>query len=131
MNISSNKRILILDDDQALLRSLQIILEDKGYEVLTFSNPVQGCDFIRNRAPLIDELPDIVLLDYAMPLLRGDEVLLLLHRVLESSCRIFLISAHTDIVSELDLDKLGVEAFFAKPLDMDQLLACLQKEKAA
>jgi DNA-binding NtrC family response regulator len=40
---------------------------------------------------------------------------------LPQSCKVILISGHTDIVEILNLKAMGVSAFLSKPLDLDQL----------
>lgn len=54
------KKILLVDDDEDLLRSFQVILESKGYEVITVSNGKDG--FVK----LKEEKPDLLVLDVMM-----------------------------------------------------------------
>jgi CheY-like chemotaxis protein len=61
----SKKRILICDDDPAILRVLQVNLEIEGYEVLAAQN---GEDAVK---VALAERPDLVILDIMMPRLDG------------------------------------------------------------
>jgi DNA-binding NtrC family response regulator len=54
------QKILLIDDDQDLLRSLQVILESKGYEVLTTEDAKIG------RSLIDSEKPDLLVLDVMM-----------------------------------------------------------------
>jgi len=62
-------RILTIDDEQAVRRSIRFYLEDSGYEVIEASNGKEGLDRIRHGSP------DLVLSDLRMPEMDGLEVL--------------------------------------------------------
>ncbi|WP_051309021.1 response regulator [Desulfogranum japonicum] len=62
-------RILIIDDEQAILDSFQEYLEDYGYEILTAHNGRQGLELAHS------EQPDLILVDLRMPKVGGLEVL--------------------------------------------------------
>jgi CheY-like chemotaxis protein len=61
--------VLVVDDEFGIVDVLEIILTDEGYRVLTACNGKQGL------ARLAVETPDVVLLDFMMPMLGGAEVL--------------------------------------------------------
>ena len=61
------KKILIIDDDQELLKMLQTYFEMKGYRISTARDGVQGLK-------MTEENPDIILLDINMPRIDGIEV---------------------------------------------------------
>jgi CheY-like chemotaxis protein len=63
-------RILVLDDDQDILRIVQLRLERNGHVVVGFSSPQKALETV-----LAGELPDIVVLDISMPDISGLEVL--------------------------------------------------------
>jgi CheY-like chemotaxis protein len=61
--------VLVVDDEFGIVDVLETILTDEGYRVLTACNGKQGL------ARLAAETPDVVLLDFMMPILGGAEVL--------------------------------------------------------
>jgi CheY-like chemotaxis protein len=61
--------ILVVDDEFGIAETLQLLLEDEGYHVVTASNGRQGLQ------RLADGVPDLVLLDYMMPGLDGPGML--------------------------------------------------------
>lgn len=66
------KRILLIDDNEQGLLARRILLEDLGYEIETASN---GADGLRCFGACAESAPfDLVVTDYRMPGLRGDEV---------------------------------------------------------
>jgi CheY-like chemotaxis protein len=60
---------LVVDDEFGIVDVLETVLTDAGYRVLTASNGKQGL------ARLSQEKPDVILLDFMMPLLSGGEML--------------------------------------------------------
>jgi len=55
-----NEKILLVDDDEDLLRSLQVILESNGFDVITSDNAEKGHSLLRA------EKPDLLVLDVMM-----------------------------------------------------------------
>jgi len=125
--------ILIVDDDEAIRRSLDKILRYEGYETVLASNGSQGVNLA------LQESPDLILLDIKMPRMDGLEVLqTLMSQGTESP--VVMISGHGTIQTALEATKLGAFDFLEKPLDRERLLiVCrnalekktLQEEKAA
>jgi CheY-like chemotaxis protein len=61
--------VLVVDDEFGIVDVVETILADEGYRVLTASNGKQG--LVR----LAEEKPDVILLDFMMPILGGAEML--------------------------------------------------------
>jgi len=55
------KKILIIDDDPVIVKYLQAIFSDNGYESCTASSSMEGLDIVRK------EKPDLITLDLQMP----------------------------------------------------------------
>ncbi|MFH0760468.1 MAG: response regulator [Bacteroidota bacterium] len=55
-----NKRVLIIDDDEDLLRSFQVTLESQGFAVITSESGINGLALLRS------EKPDLLVLDVMM-----------------------------------------------------------------
>lgn len=64
-----SQKILIVEDDQAILEMYQIKLESEGYKVSTASNGQLGLEAAQKIKP------DVILLDLMMPEMTGDEML--------------------------------------------------------
>jgi two-component system, OmpR family, response regulator MprA len=58
-------KVLVLDDDNALLRLLRLTLTSEGFEVITASNGLEGLEKVDQ------EPPDVILLDLEMPVMDG------------------------------------------------------------
>jgi DNA-binding NtrC family response regulator len=108
--------IVIVDNDTAFLRSVELMLRAVGHRVHTFFDPETACGYIERGGR-----PDILLLDYLMPRLSGVELLERIRKFLSHDTRVILISGHTDLIQSLDLGAIGVTAFLPKPLDLQKL----------
>lgn len=107
--------ILIVDDEKDIRISLQGILEDEGYQVLTASDGEDALTTIRA------ELPDLVLLDIWMPGMDGMETLSLLKDEFPFLTTV-MISGHGTIETAVKATKLGAYDFIEKPLSLDKVL---------
>lgn len=110
------KRILAIDDAPATLRLLDIALAREGYEVATHLTGEEGL------AAVFAELPDLVILDIALPDISGWEVLARLredHR--STDVPVLIMSAHDtdDIQGRADMS--SASAFLGKPFPPEEL----------
>jgi DNA-binding response OmpR family regulator len=106
------KRVLIVDDERAILKVLGIKLEISGYDVVTASNGEEALDLVKSMCP------DIVLLDVIMPGMDGFEVLQKVRAV--SELPVIVFSAKPENARKAF--SLGANYFLAKPLDMDEMV---------
>jgi len=106
-------RILILNDEPDLLEVTSIVLNDLGHSVETISNGVAVVEIARRFDP------DLILLDWVMPGLQGDQVFFMLRRNLERRVPVVLMSALSDGAERAKL--IGTDAFLPKPFDARQL----------
>ena len=114
-------RVVIIDDDMALLRSLDLLLSSRGHDVWVFNDSQKARDFIQDGEEI-----DALIVDVIMPGGRGDALLESLQGSLKESCRVVLVSGHTDLVEHMDLRAFGVSLFLPKPLDFQALCEALQ-----
>lgn len=107
--------ILVIDDEQAIRRLLELTLEPAGYKVTTAANGADGIALAANRPP------DLILLDLGLPDSDGQEVLA---RLREWYFRPIIIlsakDAETEIVRALDH---GANDYLTKPFRQLELLA--------
>jgi DNA-binding response OmpR family regulator len=108
-------KILVVDDDTLLRRSLKYRLEHEGYAVITADSGEDALTSARR------DLPDLILLDIGLPDRDGLNVARTLQREMDMPI-IFLTgrSQEADIVVGLEL---GAEDYITKPFGMRELLA--------
>ena len=110
------KRILIIEDDQAILRGLKDNLEFESYEILTAVDGKEGYDLAR------DEDPDLILLDLMLPRMNGYEIC----KQLRSEGRttpILILTARGEEVERIRGLDLGADDYVTKPFSVPELLA--------
>ncbi|MCX7817776.1 MAG: response regulator [Kiritimatiellae bacterium] len=111
-------RVLIIDDDRTIVRTLQMAFSEHGARVFAASDPIQGVRLA------IDERPDVILLDLQMPAGGGAAVLQSLSRnVLTHLIPVICITAlQGDDVRDACL-AAGSRAFITKPFSPAAVVA--------
>jgi len=111
-----NKKILVVDDEDDILHFLELVLEEKGYDVITASGGHEAL----TRAQM--DKPDLVLLDIMMPQMDGWEVLKLL-RVDEETTRIpvAMLSARIEAKDRVQGLQEGAIDYICKPFSLQEL----------
>ena len=108
-------RMMVLDDDMNLTPALQAYFEANGYDVDTDNNPVQALERMR------DSHYDILLLDFLMEPLCGDEVVSRL-REFDRDIYIILLTGHMELAPPLNtLRELDIQGYYEKSDRFDQL----------
>ena len=113
-------RIMVVDNDAALLRSLVILLEGEGHEVAGFACPVRALEHLEG-----SEAPDLLLVDYVMPAMDGLQFLRAATGRMENPCRAILMSGHGEQLEGVRLPERGVEALLSKPIDLTALRSAI------
>ena len=106
--------IILIDDDKNILTSISMLLENEGYKVSTFSDGESGLKAI------LENSPDIAVVDIKMPRLDGIELLKKLRRTSNMPV-IFLTSKDTEIDELLGL-KIGADDYITKPFSQRILI---------
>lgn len=115
-------RVLVVEDEPAVMRFLEALLSDQGYEVMRARNGVEA--MVALTAPK-SELPHAILLDIGLPLEGGVSVLTFLRNVMRSAMPVIVVTGRQDPEEEAAIRKLGVTAFLRKPPNAQQILSAL------
>jgi len=110
-----SNRILLVDDDALLRRSLAFSLEQAGYSVNTAATAEDALSLAR-RAP-----PDLILLDIGLPGIDGLEALKTIQR--EFDVPVIFLTARRRELDEIVGLELGASDYITKPFNTDVLLA--------
>ena len=108
-------RVLLVDDDPALLRLLSLRLEAENYAVVTASNGEEALRIVTA------ERPDVVLTDLRMDGLDGAALLDELGRR-APGLPVIVLTAHGSIPEAVELTRLGAFGFLTKPVDKEAML---------
>lgn len=115
----SPRRVMIVDDDDAIREALEDVLGDEGYEVMTMSDGKQALDHLRRGAE-----PHAIVVDLWMPIMDGWKFLdeLLADGQL-SQIPIVVLTA----VRDQRARELGVAEVLTKPVQLHQVLDTLER----
>ncbi len=110
-------KILIVDDEPINVKVCQKFLNELGYK-----RCIPLTDSTRAIAVILDERPDVVILDVMMPVLSGVDVLKLIRRHDElAHLPVLIMTASSDRTTKLTVLNLGATDFLTKPVDPSEL----------
>ena len=110
---TTDKLILVVDDEPRMIQFIRMNLELEGYRVIQASNGLEALDKVR------DELPDLAIMDVMMPDLDGFETLRILRETSDVPVIMLTVKAEEDdIVRGL---RLGADDYVTKPFSPREL----------
>lgn len=123
--VRGNGRVLLVDDDRALLEATCASLTDLGYVVSAFHNPIEALNAFRIRPHTFD----VLVTDMTMPRLTGDALGAAV-RELRPDLPMILVSGFSDLVTPEQVCANGFAAFLAKPLRPAALAQAIEQIRA-
>jgi len=114
-------KILVLEDDRAILEALEMALQDGGYQTVTSTQNGERIEQL-----LREGLPDLILLDILLSGHDGRDICKRLKA--QETTRyipVVMISAHP-AAKDAALEA-GADGFLAKPFDLDELMAMVEQ----
>jgi len=113
-------KLLVIDDDVALLELLRVHLKNAGHVVRIVSDAADGI-----RA-LLSDPPELVVSDISMPYLDGFELLRALRaEPLTQGIPVIFLTGRSDDDSPVKARALGVNDYLSKPIRAEELLASI------
>ncbi|MDB5345246.1 MAG: rpfG 3 [Schlesneria sp.] len=112
-----NAKILIVDDEPINVKVCQKYLHELGYKKC-----IGLTDSTRTIAVILDERPDVIILDVMMPIVSGVDVLKLIRRHDElAHLPVLILTASADRTTKLTVLNLGATDFLTKPIDPSEM----------
>ena len=113
-------KIMMIDDEKDCMESLVSALEPAGYQAEMFTSPADAITgYAKGRF-------DVVITDMRMPRMTGIQVLRIL-REMDPDARVIIMTGYGDAETAIAAVNNGAYAFFAKPVDIADLLAVLER----
>ena len=112
-------RILVIDDEAEIRRSVRMILEYEGYEVVEASSGPEGLAMAEREAP------DLVFLDIKMPGMDGLDALQRI-KASNETLPVVIISGHGTVSTAVEATKAGAFDFIEKPLASERVLVTIR-----
>ena len=118
---TNRKHILIIDDDVNMLKTLRYYLQD-AYKVTVINSGKVAIDF------LLKYTPDLILLDYMMPMYNGAAVLKIIKsREATKDIPVYFLTGQTDRTTVMECLSLTPAGYIIKPVAKDALLDKMAK----
>ena len=108
-------KVLVVDDEPPIRKLLRMGLSTQGYEILEAPNGKMSLE-------LLEQKPDLVILDLGLPDMKGLELLRMM-RSRNEAVPIVVLSSRGDEVGKVQALDLGADDYITKPFGMDELLA--------
>jgi len=117
-----SEKVLLVDDEEAIIAMERQILERLGYEVFPCSGSMEALDTFRARPDQFD----LVITDMAMPNLSGDKLAAELVRI-RPDIPILLCTGFSETLTEDRIEALGIRGLVLKPIIMKDLALKIRK----
>jgi len=110
-----DKKILVIDNDIALCKLLEAVLNDNGYDVTISTNPYEGVALFKNSDY------SLVITDIKMPGMDGIQVLEQIKRI-NPITHVIIITAHATVDISIQALRKGADDMLTKPFESPELL---------
>ena len=111
----NRKRILIVDDDKAILNSFKDILQSEGYIIDTAETGQEALEKTEAQSY------NLALLDIKLPDIQGMELLVEMHEGTPKMMKI-MVTGHATLENAVESLNLGADAYITKPVKPEELL---------
>jgi DNA-binding response OmpR family regulator len=118
-----NKRILVVDDDQDILTTIQAVFEPTGAQIDIANNGNKAVELAEKNSP------DLIILDMMLP---GRSGFLVLEKVKAKKPRnekpfVIMITGNQGKRHQMYAESLGANEYFTKPVKLDKLMATAER----
>lgn len=113
--MKTGAKVLVVDDEPQIRRSLQVSLEEKGYGVLLAEDAEKALHLLN------DHPPDVIVMDLLLPGIDGIELTSRIRK--QSTVPIIFVSAIGEERKKVEALELGADDYVTKPFGMEELLA--------
>lgn len=116
------KKIVVVDDEPDILRTIEIFLTQEGFNVITAADGMAGLDKIRK------EMPDLIILDIMLPKLDGYKVCRMLKFDEKyNKIPVVISTARAQESDQIKAKEVKADAYITKPFQPEVLLAKIKE----
>ena len=120
--LKGNEHILVVDDEQQVIKIVQEILEHLGYQVTARTSSIEALEAFRHQPDKFD----LVLTDLTMPNMSGVRLTKELLKI-RPDTPIVLCTGYSEQINEEAASKIGIKGFVMKPILMKDLARIIRK----
>lgn len=121
-NLNSTGRLAVLEDDQDMSEVIEAFFKPRGFEVTTFSTPLEAMAAVKKNP----ENFDVIITDLMMPEMTGIEFIQKLHEQ-EVDIPVILVTGHNEVDLAIQTVEVGAYDFILKPIPFPNLLTSVQR----
>jgi len=114
-------KILIVEDNQLILKVIETKLKKEGYEVINCENGKEAIERIT------DSLPDLVITDIMLPYNSGLEIVNFVKAKLQKNIPVIVLSGLGQEKTIEEAFKLGADDYMTKPFNLSELLMRIKR----
>lgn len=116
-----NPRILVIDDEALILKTIRFRLQREGYEIITAADGKEGMEFLNTQKF------DLVVTDLLMPVHSGLEIIQKIKKDPEINVPVIVLSAAGLEKNVVEAFQLGADDFVTKPFSPEELSLRIKK----
>lgn len=114
-------KILIAEDDEMMLRTMEFKLKREGFDVIACANGEEAI------TKIITESPDVIITDIMMPIITGLDIVRKVKSELKLNIPIIVLSALGLEKTVLEAFELGADDFITKPFSPNELIVRVRR----
>jgi len=118
--MTEQARILVIDDEESIRKSLAAVLEEKGYLVDTAENGKEAVEKSKT------SLYNLALIDIRLPDMDGVQLLTAIKETIPKTVKI-IITGYPSLENAIEAVNKGADAYIIKPFDMNKLLDMIKE----
>jgi len=115
-NIETNKRVMVVDDEEPITQLYEAVFEAEGIETVIFNSSELALDYFLQHQNNIA----VIITDYTMPKLNGTDFIRAIRRK-NDQVPVILCSGNADVLDREIFDEIGVTKFLAKPVNLMEI----------
>ena len=120
MAVRHHIKVLVIDDDSSVCKTVGLLLEDHGYRPRTFTDPEKAVQSAE------EESCQVALVDLRMPKIDGVDVVQRLKDLDPHMC-VIVMTAYPDLDSATETMRRGATDYIAKPFKQEELIAAVER----
>lgn len=120
MAVRHHIKVLVIDDDPSICKTVGLLLEDNGYSPRTFTNPQSALEAAEN------ESFQIALVDLRMPAMDGADVVEQLKKI-DPKMSCIVMTAYPDLDSATETMRRGTCDYISKPFKHEELIKAVDR----
>ncbi|MBK8805230.1 MAG: response regulator [Bacteroidales bacterium] len=117
----NHQHIMIVDDEEEILKMMKKLLDTNGYTVSAYSDSVKALEQFTQKPKAFD----LIITDQTMPNLNGEALCKAVFK-LNQNQKIMLMTGYSEEINSEQAHNLGIKSFLLKPLNADEILKSIK-----